>query len=125
MNANVENFVSVSNAIQSEKTKIFDALAGLHVDLCELARFERELEAERLNGVTNISGLAHNAPELVEALSDYNKQLVLPTQKVYSIVDSAIALIQQANNSAMNGSADTLPAVFSQANRIEEFTKGG
>lgn len=125
MNANVENFVSVSNAIQSEKVKIFDALAGLHVDLCELARLERELEAERLKGVTNISGLAHNAPELVEPLGDYDKQLVLPTQKVYSIVDSAIALIQQANNSAMNGSADTLPAVFSQANRIEEFTKGG
>lgn len=124
MTVSIENYVSTSNAIKSEKTQIFDALAVIHGDLCELARLERELESERLKGVTYVKGLPHNAPELVESLNDYNKQLVLPTQKVYAAVENAIALIYQANNSAMNGSTDTLPAVFGQSNRIEEFTKG-
>lgn len=124
MTVSIENYVSASNAIKSEKTQIFDALAVIHGDLCELARLERELEAERLKGVTYVRGLAHNAPELVEPLNDHNKQLVLPTQKVYEAIDSVITLIYQANNSAMNGSTDTLPDVFGQTNRIEEFTKG-
>lgn len=124
MTVSTEKYVNASDAIKSEKSQIFDALAVIHGDLCELARLERELEAERLKGVTYVKGLAHNAPELVEPLNDHNKQLVLPTQKVYAAIDNAIALIYQANNSAMNGGADVLPAVFSQANRIDEFTKG-
>ena len=120
----VDAYSKTSKQIEKEKTKVFNTLAALHGDLCELNRLERELEAERVQGVTIVRGLAHNAPELVEHISAANRQLVLPTQKVWSLVDSAIALVDAANKSAMNGSVDQLPEVFKRTDRIEEFKKG-
>lgn len=122
----VENFISLSDSIQVEKTKVFEALAALHDDLCHLAELERGLEAERLQGVQNIRGLAHNAPELTEGMNAYNKQLVLPTQKVYAFIDSAIAIVDAANKSMMNGSLEKLPDVFNKSAgaRFQEFTTG-
>jgi len=122
----VEKYEKTSNEIGQAKAKIFDALASLHDDLCDLARLERELEVERVQGVTHVRGLAHNAPELVEHIEGHNKQLALPTQKVFSATDDVIALIYQHNSSLMNGSIDQLPEVFnkSAANRLQEFTTG-
>jgi len=60
----------------------------------------------------------------VEHINAANRQLVLPTSGVWSLVDSAIALVDAANKSAMNGSVDQLPEVFKRTDRIEEFKKG-
>jgi len=124
MNVSVENYESLSDEIQTEKTNIFDALASIHDDLCDLARLERDLESEREKGITYVKGLAHNAPELVEHIEGHNKQLGLPTQAVFALVDGAISLIYQHNSSLMNGSVDQLPEAFGKLNRLQEFTTG-
>jgi len=120
----VDAYTKTSKQIEKEKNKVFNTLAALHDDLCELAQLERDLEAERVQGVTHVRGFAHNAPELVEHINAANRQLVLPTQKVWSLVDSAIAIVDASNKSAMNGSVDQLPEVFKRTDRIEEFKKG-
>jgi len=120
----VVKFARTSGDVKNLKVKIFDTLAALHGDLCDLAAFERELEAERVKGLVFRDGLKHNTPELSERLEEHNKQLVLPTQKVWSLIDETISTIFQANKSAMTGNTDELPEAFESLNRLEEFTKG-
>jgi len=120
----VEKYEKTSKEIGQAKTKIFDALAALHDHLVTLSALERDLEVERVQGVTHVRGLAHNAPELIEPMNAHNAQLVIPTSKVWSLVDNAISLIEQHNRSAMNGSVDQLPEAFGKLNRVQEFTTG-
>lgn len=117
----VENYSSLSGQIGDAKNQIIDSLVALHEDLASLARLERELEAERAQGVTRQRGLAFNEPALVEHLNEHHKQLQLPAQKVWGLVNDAMTAIYQLNQSAMSGGVDELPEVFKRSDRILDF----
>jgi len=117
----VSNYAGLSVQIGDAKSQIVEDLVSLHDRLCALAQLERDLEAERVKGVTRHEGLLHNAPALVEHLDAHHKQLHLPTQKVWGCVDDAMTAINQFNASVMSGGDDALPATFKQTDRILDF----
>lgn len=109
----IEVYAQTSVLIGAKRGEILERLVILHEQLCELASLERTLEKARSEADRN-----EVAPEVNEHL----RQVVIPTQKVWSHIDEAMKSVAAFNGSGV--SPVELPGLYRRSNRIEDFTKG-